>query len=333
MIERILAEDGITREMIQAQQQKLNLIQRFASMSSPQALDDLIKQEDAQIDKELINLLHMLAESAQASGDQPSAERLAVIQNRLLEQSTVGKEMLSQAREIEAAMTELQQAGNNLTREKLLNFVINASSEVRLQAYVSLARPGMDYQFFQLLSERIDRARGDGKNRLVELRNTLLQLTQEFDQQLEARMKAARQLLDQVLQSEDVSKALMDNANQIDDFFMQVVNSAQQDARKKGDLERSAKIQAVIDVLQSMSETPAEVKFLEELLEVADDPRQEETWRNLFDSHAELITPEFVSALANIATQVEQNGDEALTAKMDKLNRFAIRYAMLRNLA
>ena len=57
----------------------------------------------------------------------------------------------------------------------------------------------MDYQFFQLLTDRIDRARGDGRARLIELRDKLLELTREIDQQMEKRRIAARQQLDETL--------------------------------------------------------------------------------------------------------------------------------------
>jgi len=49
--------------------------------------------------------------------------------------------------------------GQGLTREKLLELVIGAPSDARMRAYVSMARGGMDYQFFQLLTEKIDKHR------------------------------------------------------------------------------------------------------------------------------------------------------------------------------
>ena len=61
-----------------------------------------------------------------------------------------------------SATKALQEAGPSLTREKLLDLIIAAPNEARLKAYVSLARTGMDYIFFQTLTERIDKANGRG---------------------------------------------------------------------------------------------------------------------------------------------------------------------------
>ena len=55
-----------------------------------------------------------------------------------------------------------------------------------------MARGGMDYQFFQLLTEKIDKASADEKVKLEALREKLLGFTSEVDKQMEARYKQAR---------------------------------------------------------------------------------------------------------------------------------------------
>src|SRR4030066_925472 len=52
MVERVLEEEGITKEMIQSQQNRLNLIRRLASLSDEGARAEVAKQEDKQIDAE-----------------------------------------------------------------------------------------------------------------------------------------------------------------------------------------------------------------------------------------------------------------------------------------
>ena len=49
MIERILEADGITKDMIQAQQKRLNLIQRLLS-SNEAAMEQLIQEDDESLD-------------------------------------------------------------------------------------------------------------------------------------------------------------------------------------------------------------------------------------------------------------------------------------------
>jgi len=52
LVERVLEEDGITPEMIKAQQDRLNLLQRLAG-ASPEARPEVIKQEEALVDEQL----------------------------------------------------------------------------------------------------------------------------------------------------------------------------------------------------------------------------------------------------------------------------------------
>ncbi len=70
---------------------------------------------------------------------------------------------------------------------------MTAPTEIRLRAYVQFIRPGMDYEFFQQLSARIEAASGDEKERLTEIRAKLLAYAGEYDEELAARMEAARQ--------------------------------------------------------------------------------------------------------------------------------------------
>ncbi|MCK4899581.1 MAG: CpXC domain-containing protein, partial [Anaerolineales bacterium] len=168
MVERILEADGITHEMIEAQQQRLNLLQRLLDVSDD-SLADVAEQEDDLLDAEFFLLLNSLLEASMLGNDQESAQRLGDLQQKLMPITTFGQQVQEQTKEVEAAVESLREAGEELTREKLLDLVITAPNETRLNALVSLARPGMDYEFFSMLSDRIDRARGDGRTRLIEL--------------------------------------------------------------------------------------------------------------------------------------------------------------------
>lgn len=327
LIERVLEAEGITREMIQSQQQKLNLIQRLLP-ASDDVRQEIAKQEDKLMDEEFFALLSRIAESAAAAGDENSARQLVELQQSLLPLTTTGRELQEQSREIEAAIASLQEAGENLTRDKLLDLVMNAPTETRLEALVSLARAGLDYQFFQLLSDRIDRARGDGRARLIELREKLLLLTREIDQQVERRRAIARQLLDEILKSPDVSASLQKNIQAVDEFFLQELNLALQSASQVGDLERIGKLQKIVELLQSLSAPPPEVAFIGELVEAEnDDARQA-----LLENNKEKITPEFISALTNIVSQVEESEDQELALRMKAVHRQVLRHSMQVNL-
>jgi hypothetical protein len=329
LIERILEGEGITREMIQAQQERLNLLQRLLTASSPDVRLEIIKQEEKLVDSDLFTLLGRLGESAAVSGDQEAVKRLEEVQAELLENTKFGQQIKEQSQEVEAAVKSLQEAGKELTREKLLDIVIRAPTDVRLSALVSLARPAMDYSFFQMLSERIDRARDKGRQRLIELRERLLELTRQFDAQLEARSNEARRLLHEILKAEDVAQATAENLPAIDEFFLQVLNSDLEAARGSGDLDRVGKLQQVVNLLQQASAPPPEISFIEELLDAPDD----QATRQMLEAHKDEITPEFLQMLSGLLAQVQQSGQDAeLLQRLQKLNRQALRFSMEMNL-
>ena len=74
-----------------------------------------------------------------------------------------------------------------------------------------MARGGMDYEFFQLLTNKIEKASADEKVTLEALREKLLGFTGEVDKQMEARYKQAQEFVESLLTQEDVVKAVQQN--------------------------------------------------------------------------------------------------------------------------
>jgi hypothetical protein len=329
LVERVLEADGITKEMIQAQQDKLDLLQKLLATSDTSVRQEILREKEDLVDGDLFNILGRLRETAAGTGEQESANQLDEIQQLLIENTEFGRQVKQQTEEVEAAVKSLQDAGQELTRDVLLDLVIDAPNEVRLSALVSLARPGMDYVFFQTLSERIDRLDGEEKERLIALREKLLELTSQIDQELEARSGQARQLLNQVLQADDVNEAIQKNASQIDEFFLQAVQEALEEERKGGDLEKISKLNQINDVIRQASAPPPEVQFIEELLDAPD----EDARQLLIDANQEKITPELFQMLSGAMAQViESDQDPELAEKFQAINKQVLRYSMQSNL-
>lgn len=328
LAERILEADGITREMIQAQQQRLNLIQRLLGAKDDEVIAEIAKQEDKIMDGEFFGLLNRLIEAAVLGGDQEGSQRLTDLQKKLLPVTTAGRQLQEQSQEVNAAIKSLQDAGKDLTREKLLDLVLEAPSDTRLSVLASLARPGMDYTFFQILGERIDRARGKGRERLIEIRDKLLEMTRQIDKQMEERANHSKQQLDKILNSPDILEATQQNLPNIDEFFVQVLNSELAAARQAGDLSRIEKLQKVVSVLQQASAPPPEVALIEELLD-AEDEQARRAW---LEAHEPEITPEFIDTLTALLTQSQSSEDEDLQERLQAAYRSALRYSMEVNL-
>ena len=328
MVETILEADGISKEMVQAQQQRMDLLQRLANVTDDSVLEAIVKQEDEIVDREFFTVLTYLAENAAASGNQGLVQRLSELQSKLLPITSFGRELQQETQEVEAAIESLQAHGEDLTREKLLDLVVKAPNEARVKALVSLTRAGMDYQFFQMLSERIDRARGDGRKRLADLRETLLTLTQDYDRQLEAQMSQTRQFLENLLQAVDIRDTMMQNLSQVNQLFTQMTESELEAARKSGDLNKSGKLQKVMEVVQELAAPPPEVRFINQLVATAGEGERQK----LLQAYPEDKLGKLVEALTGLIPQLEASGDSQLVEQIKQVYRQVLRYSMRVNL-
>jgi hypothetical protein len=329
LIERVLEADGITKEMIQAQQQRLGLIQRLMNLREDgdgyaNQLAEIAQQEDKLIDAEFFELLSRLIEASMMAGDQASAQRLGELQKNLLPITTFGKELQTQTKEVESAIQALKDLGPNMTRDQLLDLTSRTDSETRLGVIVSLARPAFDYAFFQLLSERIDRARGDGRARLIELRENLLEITRAIDEQTVARQTQARQIVDTLINSADIRQATMQALSAVDDFFLRAFQESMDTARKQGDLEKIGKLKQIEEVLQQASTPPPELALIEELLQAT----SENDMRAKLEAHRQEITQEFLDLLTNILSQPQANGNPEMQARLQMIYTQALRMSM-----
>jgi hypothetical protein len=327
MIERILEKDGITREMIQAQQQRLNIIQQLLS-ASKDARSEIVKQEQKLFDAQLFGILDRLVQTAAAGNDQQAVEQLTDIQKFLMETTEFGKQVSKQVEEVQAAVESLKAVEKDLTREKLLDIVIKAPNETRLRALVSLTRPGMDYQFFQLLSEHIDRARGDGRNRLVSLREQLLNITSELDKQVENRIYLARELLNKILSEENISEAAIKNLPGIDEYFLQELNLAMSEAKKLQDKTKEEKLELVINTIHQASTASQAIAFIEALVEAPDEGSR----IKIIEENKDLINQEFMNTLSSIVYQVQSGDDQGAAEEFRDIHRLILRYSMQKNL-
>jgi hypothetical protein len=212
-----------------------------------------------------------------------------------------------------------------LTREKLVDLVIEAPNEIRISALVSLARPGMDYQFFQILSQRIDASSGEERERLSNLREQILTLTEQIDKQAKQRSAAAQQLVNQILEEGDLSQAIQQHAPEIDEFFLQAIQQSLDEARKSGDLERSANLSQLEEIIRQATAQPPEIEFLEELLEAENEAARQD----LIENNKDKITPEFFQMLSGLMNQVmETSQDPELVEQVKAVNRQVLRFSM-----
>ncbi|MCB0119070.1 MAG: hypothetical protein KDD72_08570, partial [Anaerolineales bacterium] len=238
MIETILGKVGITPEMLKEQQDRVQFIERLMQVTTKDVRSELIKQNAKIIDEQFFALFSRIAQNALGSGQEPLARALIDIQTQLLEETEYGRQLKESVGELEAAQHELQEAGQSLTREKLLDMVISSKSDARIRAYVSLARGGMDYVFFQTLSEVIEKSTGDEKTRLEGIREKLLGFVADIDKQMEARFKQAQEFVESLLAQEDIEKAVTANLDRFTQDAVDITQQMLKESSEKNDYAR-----------------------------------------------------------------------------------------------
>lgn len=332
MIETILGKDGITSEMIKGQQERVQFMEKLMQITSKDVRSELIKQNTKIIDEQFFALFSRIAQNAMQSGQEPVARGLIEIQTQLLEETEYGRQLKESVGELEAAQKVLQEAGQNLTREMLLDLVLEAKTDARIRAYASLARAGMDYVFFQNLTEKLEKASAEEKTRLEGIREKLLNFTDEIDKQIEARLKQAQQFVESLLEQEDIEKATQENLEGFSQDAVEVVNQYLRQASEKNDYTRMGKLQKMVQVLQAASAPPPEVAFIEQLLEAPDNAAVE---KMLVENDA-MVNQQFVDALSGLVAQMETQGDnpeaKAMAGKLSDIYKVVLKYSMKKNM-
>ncbi|MCD6290795.1 MAG: CpXC domain-containing protein [Anaerolineae bacterium] len=266
MIEAVLEADGITREMLESQRERLSLLERLSRAVHDEAqLQAIAAENDKKIDAEFFALASTLAESAAAGGDQQAASQITLLLDKLMEMTSFGRRLKAQ-RDILTGIDE------NTTREDILERLINAKEDAAIEALVLVAFPLMDYYFFQLLAERIDRAEKrrnrEEARRLRALRDRVLELREQQESALRSVLEEASQLLQAALESDDPAAVLRARKDEINETFMNVVVANAEAAARQGNITAARRLREIWDITLDVleEELPADLRLINRLL-------------------------------------------------------------------
>jgi hypothetical protein len=172
------------------------------------------------------------------------------------------------------------------------------------------ARPLMDYTFFEKLTARIDSSQGAEKDRLVGLRDRLLEITQRLDEAARATYEEASGLLSEMLKAPDPRAAVREHLDEIDDVFMSVLSMNLQEAQRRGARDAFQRLQLIWQEIMGVIEEgmPPELRFINELLRA---PYPDRT-RAMLKERQALVTPELLQLMDQLADDLtERNDSEA----------------------
>ncbi len=319
MAEAILEADGITKEMLQAQQEKARLLTEMAqAVDDPIRLGAIINQHQDSIDEEFFSLLAANLQVALQNRQEGLAQALARLRDRLLAQTPAGRELAEVQKAIEKALEGLDE---NLTRDDLLERIIAIEEKHQDQVLgilIAVTRPLLDYVFFQMLAGRIKEAEKEGNSQLAErlrsLRTKLLDLTQRLDAEARARVRERTRLLEDLLQAADIEAAVRDHIHDIDPTLMQILDGYIAESTRTQQRELAEQLLALREhILHVLHESaPPEVQFINRLLQ-ADYP--DET-RKILQENRATITGEWLSMVNELARDLDERGDKTTSERL-----------------
>jgi len=317
MIEAILEADGITPEMLAAQRSRAALLERLLRTPAEDARRTIAQENDLQLDYDFLQLLSLNIEMAQASGQSRAFQQLMSLRTELLQWTTQGRELAAR----EEAIRSL---GQQVTREELLEKLVDAalaSEAVKVETMVAVARPVIDYLFYQQLSERIgavdQQGRAKDAQKLRALRESILQQTAEIDAEFQKATEDAAQFLRLLVSSEDPEPVLRANADRLDSLFLNVLMASLEAAEREGQRTTAGRLERVRDaVMRLIQESqPPELQFVNGLM-AAEFP---DGTRAALEANREDLDDRLLEIMAAVRENLLRRGQEDAARKLSQI--------------
>lgn len=318
LIEKVLETEGITPEMVAKQRAQADLLQELL-LADKEMVENLINERADQIDAGFFALLRALMESAEQAGQEDQMMKLVNLQALLFRKTEYGQKLERQQQALHAFTREAKQAGGLTPRLLLKHVLANRDDEAVVESLVMAGQQAFNYEFFVLLSERIEKRQKSGidANELLDLREYLLQLQQEMEQKSREIMAEAQKILSQLLSAEDKQTAIKANMGNFDDVFMLVLSASIAQAENRGDMSRLADLReiqnGIVQVIEQQS--PPQVRLINQLLRAESD----EEMRQLLDENTELVQPELMELVGAISAQADEKDDQELKSRLGRL--------------
>jgi hypothetical protein len=268
MIEAVLEADGISREMLEAQRAKAALLERLLRGTGEDARRVIAEENEAQIDYEFFQLLTLNMELAQADGQAQVVQQLRELRDQLLRWTVTGKEVAAREEAIQSLGTEVSREG---LLEKLVEAAL-AGEQAKVETMVAVARPVIDYVFYQQLTGRVEAEQKAGHTQqattLKALRDTILDLTAQIDAEVQQATESAAQLLQEIVDSDDPEQLVRANLEQVDELFLSILGRNLEAAQRAGRTKDVEKLQQIGDLLTTivLESQPPVIRFINELL-------------------------------------------------------------------
>jgi hypothetical protein len=317
LLDTVLEADGISREAIESQRRRIDLISRMAEAfeQGEEQLKAAVAQNKDGLDYEFFATLTAFVEASAQDGRQDSAQLLSELREKLIELTGFD------AAGLDVAASEFEDPDLDEVIQRLTDAPVGDA----LEQAIAEVRPMIDYGFFEAWTRRIDAAEQAGDTttaeQLTARRALILETVERMDKQAQEMFEAGAAVLQEILAAPDPAAALREQSDKIDEAFLLVLQANAAAAERAGNTEavrRLAEIERLALEIAQESLSPEE-RFINQLLQ-AEKP-QDAT--KLLRQNPTMITGAFVKRLNELADQMENDGRKPLGERLRQLGREA----------
>lgn len=313
VIEAVLEADGISKEMLDAQRARVDLIGQLADAyeQGEDQLQALVDQHSAQLDYEFFATLSAFVEASARSQQDESAQILAALRDKLIELTGFDAE-LAPGEEPE------------LPLDDAIDRLLDASDE-ELDLVIGELRPLIDYDFFETLTERIDAAEAQGDThtaaRLTARRDQIVEAVERLDTQAKELFAAGANLLQAALDSENPDEVLRERHQEIGEAFMLVLEANKAAAERAGRADMIERLDQIHEraLVIAQEALPPEDRLINQLLQ-AETPQAAS---QLLRQNMGMVNAPFVRRMNELADQFEGDHRKPLGERLRQLGREA----------
>jgi predicted RNA-binding Zn-ribbon protein involved in translation (DUF1610 family) len=222
MVKAILEADGITEEVIQAQEQRLKLLEQLAQTANEAELKKLAQENDHLLDRQFFELITVYMQSAQISGDQEQMQSLLALRTAISRASSQGKQIVAEIDQ-ELGLEVMK------SRDDLLTRLETAKNDDEFEALVAAGQGLLDYGFFQQVTEKIDQLARNGNKKaaadLTTLRTKVLDIKAKHEEETKAMLENAMALVQEILKSSAPHEVIDRRLDDIDEAFFFILQA------------------------------------------------------------------------------------------------------------
>lgn len=320
LVDTILEADGISRETIEAQRKRVELISQMAEAFElgDDQLQAAVAQHKGELDYDFFATLTVFAESSLQAGRDESAQILIALRDKLVELTGFD------ASQLEGGAEEAIEEIGDDELDAIIDQLASAPDD-GLELLIAEHRPVIDYGFFEAWTQRIEAASAAGDTaaaeQLTARRAQIVATVERMDQQAQELFEAGATVLQRIINAPDTAEALRADREQINEAFFLVLQANMVAAERAGNataVQRLAEIERLANQVLEEALTPEE-RFINQLLQ-AEKP-QDAT--KLLRQNPAMITTAFVKRLNELADQMESDGRKPLGERLRQLGREA----------